>query len=162
MGRPRKCRAGWNTRFHAEPTYWWLRKKLRQRTLQKKMLKCQSNWLARTALVHAERSRNCRGNRSYDIPEVECFWNWSSSSSLVLRALSILSLSLSLSLTLCAYVRCLRDLQSLRGPSLWWCSTHKLWIPLLVEESPWQSCSSTCSCSWLDPSFWGVFRELVH
>jgi hypothetical protein len=158
MGHPRKCRAGGNTRFHAEPTYWWLRKKLRQRTLQKKMLKCQSNWLARNALVHAERSRNCRGNRSYDIPELECCWNRSPSSSLVLRALSPLSLSL----TVCADVRCVRDLQGLRGPSLWCCSTRKLWIPLLAEESPWRSCSSTCSCSWLDPSFWDVFRELVH
>ncbi len=78
------------------------------------------------------------------------------------RCLFSRSLSLSLSLTLCADVRCVRDLQGLRGPSLWCCSMRKLWIPLLAEESPWQSFPSTCSCSWLDPSFWDVFRELVH
>lgn len=69
----------------------------------------------------------------------------------------LFSCSGSFSLTLCADVRCVRDLQGLRGPSLWCCSTRKLWIPLLVEASPWQSCSSTCSCSWLDPSFLGRF-----
>jgi hypothetical protein len=45
MDRPLKCRAGGNTRFHAEPTYWWLRKKLRQRTLQKRCWNAnQTGW----------------------------------------------------------------------------------------------------------------------